>query len=69
MLLWNALEGVFKENLGAVILSLPNLKLREVDKELLVEGPLAELSESTLKVKTSIPMVALVFFEVSSLDK
>ena len=44
VLFWNALEGVFKENLGAVILPLPNLKLSEVDEELFVKRALAQLS-------------------------
>ena len=63
------LEGILEEDFSPVVLTLPNLKLSEMDEELFVKGTSAELSQRSLVVEAGVSMVPLMLLKVGRFDK
>ena len=54
VLLGDVLQGIFEEDLGAVVLTLTDFELGKVDEELLIERTFAKLSKGSFEVEASI---------------
>ena len=54
VLLGDVLQGIFEEDLGAVVLTLTDFELGKVDEELLIERTFAKFSKGSFEVEASI---------------